>query len=197
MWWTRRPAMVNGRTRRVTSALPRTLPRGVETDRVRIGLRVRRLVQRKVRDVVAGPLGPVPPHPLLALAPRSALHVRGRAIVEEAPVGRPRPAPLELRAGDAGRIGLLARGKVPVLRGEHAAVDPGGAGGRAVVLEVAEAGEVPIRLVGVVAVDVLEDLERIGLAPLPFAWIVRVEVPDQVAESLVTRLRRVGVHRLE
>src|SRR2546426_6377922 len=38
-------------------------------------------------------------------------------------------------------IGLLARGEVPARRGEHAAVDPGGAGGGPVVPEVAEAGQ--------------------------------------------------------
>ena len=30
-WWTVRPAIVNARIRRVTSALPRMRPRGVET----------------------------------------------------------------------------------------------------------------------------------------------------------------------
>jgi hypothetical protein len=55
----------------------------------------------------------------------------------------------------------------------------------------------PIRLVGVVAVDLLEDLQGIGLAALAFAWVVRVELPDQVLKSLVPRQRRIRVHLLE
>src|SRR5712691_11353874 len=111
---------------------------------------------------MVGTLGPVPPHPLLALAPWPALAVGGRAAVEDPAIGRPRPAPLELSAGGSRGIGLLARGEVSVRSGEHAAVDPGGAGRGPVVLEIAEAGEMAVRLVRVIAVDVLEDLERIG-----------------------------------
>src|SRR2546425_1679818 len=54
-----------------------------------------------------------------------------------------------------------------------------------------------VRLVGVVAVDLLEDLQGVGLAPLVLVRVVRVIVPDQVPESLVLRQRRMGVHRLE
>src|ERR1700687_5341231 len=120
----------------------------------------------RAKSGTARPLPPVPPHPLLALAPRPALPVRGGAIVEDPAVGRPRPAPLELRADDAGGIGLLAGGEIAVLVGEHPAVDPGGAGGGTVVLEVAEAGDVAVGLAGVVPVDLLEDLVGVGLATL-------------------------------
>src|SRR5713101_1938775 len=139
---------------------------------------------------MAGPLGPVPPHPLLALAPWPALAVGRRAVVEYPAIGRPRPAPLELSARDARRIRLLARGEVSVQSGEHAAVDPGGAGRGPVILEIAEAGEVPIRLRRVVAVDVLEDLHRIRLAALALVGVVRVVLPDQRLETLVARQRR-------
>src|SRR6267142_2847668 len=146
---------------------------------------------------MAGPLGAVPPHPLLALAPGPALGVGGGAVVEDPAIGRPRPAPLELSAGSSRGIGLLARGKISVQGGKHAAVDPGGAGRGPVVLEIAEAGEVPIRLRRVVAVDVLEDLQRIGLAALALVGIVRVVLPDQGLETLVARQRGGRVELLE
>src|SRR5439155_6408930 len=144
-----------------------------------------------------GPLGAVPPNPLLALAPWPALGVGGRAVVENPAIGRPRPAPLELSAGSSRGIGLLTRGEVSVQRGEHAAVDPGGAGRGPVVLEIAEAGEVPIRLRRVVAVDVLEDLQRIRLAALALMGIVRVVLPDQGLEALIARQRGGRVELLE
>src|SRR2546428_11348669 len=123
---------------------------------------------------MAGPLGAVPPHPLLALAPWPALAVGRRAVVEDPAIGRPRPAPLELSAGGSRGIGLLARGEVSIRSRKDTAVDPGGAGRGAVVLEIAKAGEVPIRLRRVVAVDVLEDLQRIELTALALVRIVRV-----------------------
>src|SRR3989442_5521249 len=146
---------------------------------------------------MAGPLGPVPPHPLLSLAPWPALAIGRCAVVEDPAIGRPRPAPLELSAGDARRIRLLARGQVSIWGWQHAAVDPGGAGRGPVVLEIAEAGEVPIRLRRVVAVDVLEDLQRIGLAALALVGIVRVVLPDQGLETLVARQRGGRVELLE
>src|SRR5712691_4547547 len=146
---------------------------------------------------MAGPLGAIPPYPLLALAPRAALWVGRRAVVEDPAIGRPRPAPLELSAGDARRVGLLARGQVSIRRGEHAAVDPGGAGGGPVVLEIAESGEVPIRLRSVVAIDILEDLHRVWFAALPLVGIVRVVLPDQSLEALVARQRGGRVELLE
>src|SRR5216684_1040190 len=133
----------------------------------------------------------------LPISPWPALGVGRRAIVENPAIGRPRPAPLELSARDARRIRLLARGEVSVQSGEHAAVDPGGAGGGPVILEIAEAGEVPSRLRGVVAVDVLEDLQRIGLTALALAGIVRVVLPDQRLEALVARQRGRRVELLE
>src|ERR1700737_3094336 len=128
---------------------------------------------------------------------RPVLEVRGGTIVEDPAVGRPRPAPLELRADDAGRIGLLAGREIAVLLGEHPAVDPGGAGGGAVVLEVAEAGDVQVRLAGVVPVDLPEDLVGVGLTALALARVVRVEVPGQAPDPPVTRLSGVRVQLLE
>src|SRR5882762_4394644 len=146
---------------------------------------------------MAGPLGAVPPHPLLALAPGPALGVGGGAVVEDPAIGRPRPAPLELSAGGSRGIGLLARGEISVQGGKHAAVNPGRAGRGPVVLELAEAGEMPARLRRVVAVDVLEDLQRIGLTALPLVRIVRVVLPDQGLEALVARQRGGRVELLE
>ncbi len=104
---------------------------------------VRRLGLLEVGHVVAGPLAGlgVPPDVGLALAPRPSLGVGGRAVVEHASVGRPRPAPL------AGHPALLAAGFAtgrlvhPI--GEHAAVDPTAARRGAVVLQLGVARQRP------------------------------------------------------
>src|SRR5207245_2092967 len=114
------------------------------------------------RDVVAGPLRAVPPHPLLPLAPRPALGVGGCTVIEDAAIGRPRPAPRKLSARRVRRVRLLAGGEVLIAGREHAAVDPGRARGGPVVLEIAESGEMSARVVGLVSVDLLQDLQRVG-----------------------------------
>src|SRR4029078_13402290 len=86
---------------------------------------------------------------------------RGRgAVVENAPVCRPGVGPVEVRAGPAVRVGLAAGGPVLPLLRIDGAVDPGRAGRRAVVLQVAE-GRQQLSGVALVAVDLLEDLERV------------------------------------
>ncbi len=126
----------------------------------------RRLIRNEVGHIMPRPLAlvGVPPHQGLALAPRLAVRVGGRAVVQDAPVGRPGPAPLGrdpvlLAAGLAARRLVL-----PV--GVHAAVDPAAAGGGAVVLELRVGGQ---RLaVGVPAVDLGEHRlgGRLGQRPL-------------------------------
>src|SRR5690625_3116699 len=77
------------------------------------GTRVARVVgtlgDREVGDVVAGPSAGflVPPHQLLALAPRSALRVRRGAVVQDAPIGGPCPSPF------GGDLVLLGTGRAP------------------------------------------------------------------------------------
>src|SRR5206468_9165047 len=80
----------------------------------------------------------IPPHPPLALAPRIALEVGGGAVVHDAAVGRPGPAPFEMRPRHAGRVGLAPRREVLVPGRIAAAIDPRRARRRAVVLELAE-----------------------------------------------------------
>src|SRR2546427_6211918 len=55
---------------------------------------------------------------------RSALQVGGGAVVHYAAVGGPRPAPLQVRARHAGRVGLAPRREVLVPGRVAAAVDP-------------------------------------------------------------------------
>src|SRR4029077_10430476 len=112
----------------------------------------------EVGDVVAGPLLAVPPHPLLLLAPRLAVEIGGAAVVHDPPVGRPRVPPAQVRAALTRRIGLLAGRAVLVGSGKHAAVDPRRAGGRPVVLEIADPRDVTAGLGAVVPVDLLQKL---------------------------------------
>src|SRR5207302_11063527 len=151
----------------------------------------------EVGDVVARPLGAIPPHPFLPLAPWLSLEIGRGSVVEDATVGWPRPAPLELRARGIRRVRLFPGGEVAVRRWKHAAVDPGGARRGPVVLEVAEAREMPTWIVGVVAVDLLEDLDGVGLAALPLVRVVRVVVPDQVLESAVSGQCRIRIKTLQ
>src|SRR5207247_1359711 len=96
--------------------------------------------------VVAGPLLllRVPPDVALALRPRRPVRIRGRAVVEEPTVHRPRPAPFE-RARGLLPVRPLARRLVYVVR-ERPAVDPAAARRRAVGLQELVAGQ---RLAGV------------------------------------------------
>src|SRR5690606_20781283 len=106
--------------------------------RARRRLVVRRFGGFEVRVVVAGPapLLRVPPDVRLARAPRPPGRVGGGPVVEDAPVGRPRPPPLRRHPG------LLrtrpAAGRLVDLAGVAATVDPAAAGGRPVVGELGE-----------------------------------------------------------
>src|SRR5256886_15688434 len=84
----------------------------------------------------------VPPHPTLTLAPGVALQVGGRAVVHHAAVGRPGPAPLEVRTRHAGGVGLAPRRHVLVRRWIAPPVGPRRARGRAIVLHLSEALQV-------------------------------------------------------
>src|SRR5439155_1670995 len=82
---------------------------------VRFARMRRRHGQRKVGHVVPDPLAGgdrltglgigrvhemrIPPHPALALAPRVAVQVGGGAIVDDAPISRPRPPQLQVGRG--------------------------------------------------------------------------------------------------
>src|SRR2546425_7859299 len=167
----------------------------------RAGLRLRGgwLGRREVGHVVADPLllGLVPPPPLLALAPRPALQIRRGAVVDDSAVSWPRVAPVELGAALVRRIGLPARRPILAGRRKDAAVDPGGACRRAVILEIAEGRHVPAGVVAVVAVDLLEELHGVRLAALAFPRVVVLVVEDEVLEALVARLLALGVELLE
>src|SRR6185437_15273938 len=97
---------------------------------------VRGLVGGEVRDVVPGPRGLlfVPPDQGLALAPRLALGVGRGAVVDDAPVGGPGPAPLV--RDPVLLLARLAAGRLVDAAGVDAAVDPAAAHGRAVVVEL-------------------------------------------------------------
>ena len=140
----------------------------VEADAAGLRPRRWRLGDGEIRHVVAGPLRAVPPHPLLSLAPWLAGRIGRRAVVHHPPVRRPREAPVQVRAGLAGRIGLFARGEVSVGGGKDARIDPRRARRRAIVCEMrrsrrrACAGSARV-----VAVHLLEELRcAIGLADL-------------------------------
>src|SRR5204862_6566121 len=105
----------------------------------------------------------IPPLPALALALRLAVQVGGGAIVDVAPVGRPRPPPLQVGAGHARRIRLAARREVLIPRREAPAVDPRRARRRAVVLQLAESLQVLLGIPGHVAVDLPQELEGADL----------------------------------
>src|SRR6476469_1464937 len=62
---------------------------------------VRRLVLREIWYVVAGPapVRPIPPHELLAIAPRRSVRFRRCTVVEDAPIGWPGvPPPMAILA---------------------------------------------------------------------------------------------------
>ena len=151
---------------------------GVLGDRVRRRLVVRPLRPREVGHVVAGPLALllVPPDVGLALRPGPAGRVGRSPVVEQAPVGRPRPPPLGghpalLRA-------RLAAGGLVHAAGEAAAVDPAAAARRAVRLQLGEGRE--RRPVGTPPVDLAQHRLGAGLAPL-----VGGVVPGQRLERAV------------
>src|SRR5215831_15360038 len=146
---------------------------------------VRGLVGREVWYIVAGPLLSIPPDPLLALAPGVARGIGRGTVVHHPPVGWPGPTPVEVGAHDSGRVGLLAGGEVLVRGGEDTAVDPGRAGGGAIILQRTEAGEVA-SCGGLVAVDLFKNLQRLRLSGNA-RRLVRLVVPNQMLETLVSR----------
>src|SRR3954469_14071895 len=83
---------------------------GVRPSGVLVGNVIGTLVRDEIRYVMTGPLTGVfvPPDVRLALAPRVALRVRRRAVVDDATVCRPCPSPLRRDPG------LLAPGFAPV-----------------------------------------------------------------------------------
>src|SRR5690242_10280637 len=126
----------------------------------------------------------VPPHVALALRPGRAVRPCGGAVVEDAPVRRPRPAPV-------GRDPVLLGVGPPASRlvdpvGVDAGMDPRAAGRRAVVLEVLVRGDE--RAVGVAAVDLLQHRLGVGLV----LRALRGVVPGESPQREVTRLAGVG-----
>src|SRR5215208_2978727 len=134
--------------------------------RVRLGPVRRRLGSLEVGHVEPGPLPVllIPPDVFFPLRPRLALGVCGGAVVEDAAVGGPHPAPL---GRDVVLLGPgLAAGSLVHAVGVDAGVDPTPARSRAVFLEVEEAAN---RLAGLhlVAADLLEDALYVRLLASP------------------------------
>jgi hypothetical protein len=164
--------------------------RVVARDRLDAGRPLRRAVGRRlllleVGYVRAGPLALVlvPPDVGLALAPRPALRVGGRPVVEDAPVHRPHPAPL---AGDVVLlVARLAAGRLVDAVLVDAGVDPAATHRGAVGLELGEAGQ--RGAVGdAVAVDLAQHVLGVRLVVLA----VRRVVPGEVEHGPVARLAR-------
>src|SRR5215210_5389856 len=141
---------------------------GVHAARVLVRAVRWRLVSLEVGNVVADPLALclVPPDILLALAPGLPFRVGGGAVVEDTPVHRPRPAPLQVRVV----AGLAAAGLIDAF-GVDSGVDPTPTRRRAVVLELGEPTHRLARL-DLVAAYFLEDALYVGLFALAFCRIV-------------------------
>jgi hypothetical protein len=149
---------------------------------IRVGAAARSAVEHEVGHVVAdpAPLLLVPPDPFLPLAPWFAVRVGRRPVVQDPPVGRPRPAPLRL-APSLAALGHAVGGVVDAA-GVHPGVDPAPRGRRPVGAQLGVRRE---RLAGrrsgaVVAVDLRQHRLRIGLAVL----VDRI-VPGQVQQRPV------------
>ena len=143
---------------------------------------VGRLVGREIGEVEAGPLlllG-IPPHVFLALGPRVALGIGGRAVVQDSLVGRPGPAPL---GGDCSLLPVrrLPRGLILLLL-EGAAVDPATARCRPVVGQLLVLRE---RLaLGSDAVDLAQHLGRARLFVLAGGRVGPVEREDATVDRV-------------
>ena len=146
---------------------------------------VRGLVLLEVGNVLALPLGAVPPDVLLSLRPRLSVGIRGGAVVDDAPVRRPCPRPLG-RDVALLPVRLLPRRLVDPV-GINAAVDPAAAHRRAVVLQLLVRAQVPARL-DLPAVDLREH----GLRARFLHLAVRRVLPAQRLDQLVARVLRVG-----
>ena len=151
-------------------------------DDIRLG------VGRDIGNVIAGPLGAIPPHQLAAWIPRISVDVGRGPIVEDAPVERPRPRPIRKYAGIVG-IGIVAAGHVVAGFVEAAGIDPAAAGRLAVVAQDREIDELLAfgdhdlgRIVGIgdvfgrVAVEFLGQLLRRRFAGI---LVTPIEIDDR------------------
>src|SRR5664280_2143119 len=155
-------------------------PRGAPGARLRP--EGRRLVGHEVGHVVTGPLAvlDVPPDVLLALAPRLALGIGRGAVVEDAAVRRPRPAPVE--GGEGLLTAGLAVGGVVDAVGIHPGVDPATPGRGPVGLHLGVGAQ---RLALLVAREVTTlDLREHRLS-VRIAVLVSGVVPRQVQQGPV------------
>ena len=107
-----------------------------------------RLVMRRLRRLEIGHVRPdpfllllIPVQQPLALRPRLAVGIGRGAVVHVAAIGRPGPGPVEMRARTLRPVGAARARPVVVLLREDAAVEPGAAGGAAVVLQLLEAAD--------------------------------------------------------
>src|SRR5579871_2391907 len=138
---------------------------------------VRTLMQVEVGDVVPGPalqLG-IPPHVALLLRPWVAVHISGGAVIDDAAVQRPRPAPF----GSDPTL-LLARssscGLVLLVR-KRTAVDPAAAGCRAVGFELRVTREGPAFRVP--PIDLAENGIRTRLSLRAFGRVIPFQVEQR------------------
>ncbi len=142
-----------------------------------------------IRHVEADPGSAVPLDKLLALRPGLAVHVAGRAVVQDAPVDRPRPRPVRRKATVA-RVGVVPPGHLVALLGEASRVDPAAASRRPVILQLREpvelfAGAERHRPSSILLVrqGVAIDLARQLVRPRRVCQFVRpVQVDDRVGE---------------
>ena len=168
--------MMNGWSPRIASGPRRAVRRHV----------VGRLLLVEVGRVGARPLLllRVPPHELLALRPRLAVGIGGRAVVEQPPVRRPRPRPLERRVALL-PVRLAPRRLVLAVARRRRSRSSSRTRSCRPALQQLVAGE---RLAGrVPAVDLRE--HRLGARLLDLAR--RRVVPRQVEERPVLRILRV------
>src|SRR5208337_5247626 len=94
--------------------------------------------RRDVGHVVAAPFGSIPLDELARWIPRLALKVGRRAVVQNAPVGRPGERPFEIGPGVVW-VARIAAGHVVARLVEAAGINPAAACRRAVVAQLPEA----------------------------------------------------------
>lgn len=162
-------------------------PASVGAAQLGVGPGARGPVDHEVRHVVADPasLVGIPPDVALAFAPRFAVRVGRRAVVEHPPVGGPRPAPLRL-AGRRTAVGHPAGGLVDGV-GVHAGVDPAAGGGRAVGAQLGVGRQRVRGLADPVSVDLGQ--HRL---PVRVAVLVGGVVPGQIQQRPVPLVGRAG-----
>src|SRR5208283_1904773 len=97
-------------------------------------------IRAHVRYVRAAPLGAIPGKQLALWVPGLTRRIGRGAVVQDAPVGGPRPSPVERLANAVG-IGVVAPCHEISGLSPGAAKDPATAGGGAIVPELCEAGE--------------------------------------------------------